>query len=276
MDTDLLKTFLEVCKTRHFGKAAENLFLTQSAVSARIKQLEDELGSKLFLRNKNNIQPTTAGEKLLIHAQSILTSWNRIKLDLAIEDNQKTMLVLAGVPSLWDSYINRWLKKFINNNEEVVISCESLNSEIINRRLMDGSIDIAFTYDPPQPPKLLSLKTIPVTYVMVSAMENLEVDNALADNYIYVDWGNAFAATHASLHADMPVPRVRLSMGLVARYLILQCGGSAYLPLTMIRRDLEEKKLFKVNGADTINREAYIVVNNDNDRITGLKTELGK
>ncbi len=39
MDTDLLKTFLEVSKTRHFGKAANNLFVTQAAVSARIKHL---------------------------------------------------------------------------------------------------------------------------------------------------------------------------------------------------------------------------------------------
>ncbi|MEX2517286.1 MAG: LysR family transcriptional regulator, partial [Gammaproteobacteria bacterium] len=44
MDVDLLKTFLEVQRTRHFGRAADNLFLTQSAISARIRQLEDELG----------------------------------------------------------------------------------------------------------------------------------------------------------------------------------------------------------------------------------------
>ncbi|MGB1090783.1 MAG: LysR family transcriptional regulator, partial [Oceanobacter sp.] len=37
MDTELLKTFLEVSRTRHFGRAAENLFLTQSAVSFRVR-----------------------------------------------------------------------------------------------------------------------------------------------------------------------------------------------------------------------------------------------
>ncbi len=44
MDIQLLKTFLEVKATRHFGRAAENLYLTQAAVSARIKQLETVLG----------------------------------------------------------------------------------------------------------------------------------------------------------------------------------------------------------------------------------------
>lgn len=56
MDTELLKTFLEVSRTRHFGRAAEALYLTQSAVSFRIRQLENQLGVNLFTRHRNNIR----------------------------------------------------------------------------------------------------------------------------------------------------------------------------------------------------------------------------
>ena len=63
MDTELLKTFLEVSRTRHFGRAAEALYLTQSAVSFRIRQLENQLGVNLFTRHRNNIRLTPAGEK---------------------------------------------------------------------------------------------------------------------------------------------------------------------------------------------------------------------
>ena len=69
MDTELLKTFLEVGHTRHFGKAAENLYLTPSAVSFRIKQLESLLGVELFSRHRNNIQITPAGERMLPYAE---------------------------------------------------------------------------------------------------------------------------------------------------------------------------------------------------------------
>lgn len=61
MDTELLKTFPEVSRTRHFGRAAEALYLTQSAVSFRIRQLENQLGVNLFTRHRNNIRLTTAG-----------------------------------------------------------------------------------------------------------------------------------------------------------------------------------------------------------------------
>ncbi|WP_240652765.1 LysR family transcriptional regulator [Rheinheimera riviphila] len=84
MDTELLKTFLEVQKTRHFGKAADNLYLTQSAVSFRIRQLEQSLGVTLFNRFRNNIQLTTAGEMLLPHAQAVLSAIASAKQQLAL------------------------------------------------------------------------------------------------------------------------------------------------------------------------------------------------
>ncbi|MDH5728398.1 MAG: LysR family transcriptional regulator, partial [Gammaproteobacteria bacterium] len=73
-DISLLKTFLELSRSRHFGKTAKNLFLTQSAVSARIKILEDTLGVRLVTRDRNNIQLTPAGMRFLPYAESVLTT----------------------------------------------------------------------------------------------------------------------------------------------------------------------------------------------------------
>lgn len=91
MDTELLKTFLEVQKTRHFGKAADNLYLTQSAVSFRIRQLEQSLGTNLFYRSRNNIQLTAAGEALLPHAIAVIQALNNARLQI----QQQTQLVAS-------------------------------------------------------------------------------------------------------------------------------------------------------------------------------------
>ena len=61
MNLELLKTFLEVERCRHFGRAAEELHLTQAAVSARIRQLEETLGVRLFERKRRDIQLTPPG-----------------------------------------------------------------------------------------------------------------------------------------------------------------------------------------------------------------------
>ncbi|MFC1681964.1 LysR family transcriptional regulator [Pseudomonadota bacterium] len=58
MDIETFRTLLEVNRTRHFGKAAEELFITQSAVSARIKKLEENLGVTLLDRSRRDIHPT--------------------------------------------------------------------------------------------------------------------------------------------------------------------------------------------------------------------------
>ena len=83
MDTELLKTFLEVSRTRHFGRAAESLYLTQSAVSFRIRQLENQLGVNLFTRHRNNIRLTAAGEKLLPYAETLMSTWQAARKEVA-------------------------------------------------------------------------------------------------------------------------------------------------------------------------------------------------
>ncbi|RLA48685.1 MAG: LysR family transcriptional regulator [Gammaproteobacteria bacterium] len=71
MDTQNLKAFLLVAETGSFSRAAEQLHLTQPAVSKRIAQLEQHLDSALFDRIGHNIRMTEAGQTLLPHAKAV-------------------------------------------------------------------------------------------------------------------------------------------------------------------------------------------------------------
>jgi DNA-binding transcriptional LysR family regulator len=89
MDTLLLKTFLEVTRTRHFAKAAENLHVAPSTVSNRIQQLEQSLGLNLLIRNHQQVIVTPAGERLIKHSRSILRAWDRAYEDVALSEQLK-------------------------------------------------------------------------------------------------------------------------------------------------------------------------------------------
>ncbi len=105
VDTELLKTFLEVSKTRHFGRAAESLYLTQSAVSFRIRQLETQLGTNLFTRHRNNIRLTLAGERLIIpYAESLMNTWLQAK-EIS-HASQHSELSIGATASLWGRLSN--------------------------------------------------------------------------------------------------------------------------------------------------------------------------
>jgi len=274
MDDELLKTFLELDKTRHFGQAAENLFITQSAVSARIRQLELEMGVKLFTRDRNNIRPTTAGEKLVRHAENILSTWNQIKTDIAIDGENKVPLAIGAISSLWDIYLNQWLIKFTEDNEDVVLTCQVLSSDSINQKIINNTLDFGFTYSPPQNDNVSILKTLPIKFIMVSSDKDQNAEEAVSKNYIYVDWGTSFSEAHNKHFINVPPPLMRIDIGRIAKSYIKRKSGSAYLPERMVKRDIENKRLFSVKNAPVIKRNAYIIFNDLNKRCDSLAKKI--
>lgn len=257
MDTQLLKTFLEIHRTRHFGQAAHNLHLSQSAVSARIRQLEEELGVSLFTRDRNNIQLTAAGQKLLRHAESITTAWNQVCQEMAMGENGPELLSVGAVPSLWDIALQDWVHWVYGQCPEVGLIAEAHDAETLLRKLHAGSIDIGFLFDAPQTPELLVAETIPVQLIMVSSRPGLSATQAVGGDYVMVDWGTSFAIAHARHFPDMATPRARVGLGRMARALLLACGGSAYLAEAMVREPLRNATLHRVEDAPVIERVAY-------------------
>ncbi|MFZ0469480.1 MAG: LysR family transcriptional regulator [Thiogranum sp.] len=259
MDTQLLKTFLEVYRTRHFGQAAGNLHLSQSAVSARIRLLEEDLGVSLFTRDRNNIQLTAAGQKLLRHAESITTAWTQARQELAMGENGPELLSVGAVPSLWDIALQDWVHWVYGECPEVGLIAEAHGAEMLVRQLLQGSIDLGFLFDAPQTPELMVAETIPVSLIMVSSEPGQTAAQAVRGNYVMVDWGTAFAIAHARHFPEMTTPRARVGLGRMAKALLLARGGAAYLAEAMVMKQLDGEQLFRVEGAPVIERIAYAV-----------------
>jgi DNA-binding transcriptional LysR family regulator len=259
MDTQLLKTFLEIHRTRHFGRAADNLYISQSAVSARIRLLEEELGVSLFTRDRNNIQLTVAGQKLLRYAESITTAWNRARQEMAMGEGGPEPLAVGAVPSLWDIALQEWVHWIYGDCPAVGLSAEAHGAETLLRKLLEGSIDLAFLFDAPQLPELMVAETIPVALILVSTRPGLDAPQALMEDYVMVDWGTSFGIAHARQFPDMPAPRARVGLGRIAKAMILACGGSAYLAEAMVSEELNDGSLFVVGDAPPIERIAYAV-----------------
>ncbi len=259
MDIELLKTFLEVYRTRHFGRASERMFLTQSAVSARIRLLEETLGVALFTRKRNDIQLTPAGARLLKHAETIVSGWERARQDTALEPEYTRSLAIGGVVDLWDILLQGWLRMVHQQMPELALSGEAHASEALLRRLLDGVLDLAFMFEPPQMPDLTVRQVATINLLLVSTRtDQLPVD-AITRDYVMVDWGSSFAQSHSRHFASMPAPAVRIGLGSIALRFILANGGAAYLAEPTVSAHLERGGLFAVAGAPQIERFAYAV-----------------
>jgi LysR family transcriptional regulator, flagellar master operon regulator len=277
LDTELLKTFIEVQRTRHFGKAAENLYLTQSAVSFRIRQLEQQLGVNLFSRYRNNIQLTTAGERLLPHAEAMLTALQRAKQDVAVSAEQAVQLSIAATANVWDAFL---LQGFISVQQalpELSWRAESMGKDQIARLVLERHLDVAILFDAPkidemQIDKLGDIKLLPVT-----TSDQPDAVSAMQNNYILVDWGTAFDIQHARFFPDLPPPLLRTGSARIALELMQQSGGSAYLPDTMVQSLLADNSLRLIKDLPVMTRELFAVSlpkSQQRSRISDIVTKL--
>jgi DNA-binding transcriptional LysR family regulator len=273
MDAGLLKAFLEVNRTRHFGRAANNLFISQSAISARIKQLEEELGQRLFTRDRNNIELTAAGMRFLKYAENILNTWNRARQEIAIADGVHTLLSIAAVPSIWDIFLEDWLAWTHKTNASTALNTDVMRSDTIMRNLLDGTIDLGFVFDPPKTPQLLVKELVPIQLIMVSSRPSVLSAKAISEDYILVDWGTSFTMFHARQYPDAPPPVLRAGIGRIALSFIQQCGGAAYLPEAMIEDQLG-RTLHRVEDAPVIYKEAYAVYSKSSNKLSVIDEVL--
>lgn len=259
MDIELLRTFLEVNKTRHFGKAAANLYVTQAAVSARIRQLEQTVGVALFTRGRNDIQLTPFGRKLIEHAETILRSWTQARQELVVEDEHKSALVTACVPGVWETLLEPWIARIRNEMPDLVLSAEICDTKTVVTRLLDNTADLGLMFEAPESGDLKSDRLATFRFVLTSNQAGLSAHEALNGHYLFVNWGDWFSAAHAKHFRESGTPVLRLDSGRPARALIVETGGSAYLPQAMVQRDLDECRLHLVTDAPVIERTVNAV-----------------
>jgi LysR family transcriptional regulator, flagellar master operon regulator len=265
VDIELLKTFLEVKNTRHFGQAAENLYLTQAAVSARIKQLEKILGTLLFTRYRNNLKLTVTGEKLIPHAESMLSAWDRTKQDISIRKEQKQVITLGSTNGLSEICFNPGLSAIHKNMNELALRADVCGQDALIKRLMDRTIDLGFMYDLPKLSELISQSIGVSELILVSSKENTTIDEAINENYVAVEWGMAFNIAYSRFFPNNAPPLLHTTLAKTALEFILTSGGSAYLPLKLIETNLTHT-LHIVDNAPVIQRPIYAAYHTNNNR----------
>ena len=257
MDVKVFRTFLELAKVRHFGRAAENLYLTQAAVSARIKQLENYFDAQLFTRDRNNIKLTSAGERLINYAEVMVTTLQQAKYDLSLDDGKALQLTLGGTPNIWDAYLQNCLSVVTDAFAGYGFMAEVMGREQLNRHLLERTLDMAFAFDPIKSDELQCKNVADMVLVLVSTREDT-LDTVFENRYVYVDWGSRFSSEHADRHPDAPAPFLRTSTARIALDFILEKGGSAYLPASVVEPFLATNQLYRVKGVEEWYRPVYL------------------
>jgi len=150
LDMTTLRLFAAVCETRSIARAAEQANIVGSAISKRLAQLEDTVGTPLLVRRRRGVEPTPAGESLLEHARTMLASAEQIERDMAAYAlgvrGQVRILATASVmaESLADD-VAAFLQ--VPAHHDIQVSMEERVSPDVIRGIKEGVASVGICWD---------------------------------------------------------------------------------------------------------------------------------
>jgi len=257
LDINAARTFLEIVKTGSFVRAAASLHITQTAVSARIRVLEDQLDRALFIRNKAGARLTAAGEQFLKYATTLVQVWERAHHEVAMPAGRENVLAVGAEHSLWNPLIRDWLIWMRNECADVAIRAHIGVAEDLIEQVQDGVVDLAVVYAPPQRPGIISELLLDEKLVAVSTQSGRR--DLLGEDYVYVDWGRHFGTSHHAVFPDARSPVLTVDHGPLAIKYMLAVGGAAYLRMGAARPYLESGRFHLVSGTPSFSYSVHAV-----------------
>lgn len=258
MNLEQLETFIEITETGNFNRAAENLNVTQSTVSARIRGLENHLGKSLFERSHAGVTLSAAGQQFRRYATGMMELWRQAKFEVKLPEGFSASIRLGSQVSLWDHLVLKWMPWMRTHAPKIAICVEADYSSSMLRMLSDGLLDISVMYSPRQMSGFTVEKLLDEELMLVSTKKNAPLPPNDPD-YVFVDWGEVFWTAHVEAFGNMPTPAVSAGLGPLGMRYVLENGGSGYFPIRAIRPYLNKGQLFTIENAPIIERPAYMI-----------------
>ena len=163
-----LKVFETAARVGSFSRAAQELHLSQPAVSAQIRELEGHAGLPLFERLGKRVFLTEAGRELLIHGRTILGQFDEAEEAMARLRGVEGGTLSVAVISAGDYFFPRLLAAFTRAHRGVRIELTVQNRDGLMRRLADNLSDLAVMVRPPEADDMVATAFAPHQYVIVA------------------------------------------------------------------------------------------------------------
>lgn len=150
MELRTLYYFTTLAREKNISRAAEKLFLTQPTLSRQLKQLEDYLGTELFIRGSRQIVLTEAGQLLLRRAEEILHIVEQTERDLFEGSDHITGRLMIGLleSAATHAIIPHVLQQLTATHPGITFEFYTGNTYIIQERIQNGLLDVGFLIDP--------------------------------------------------------------------------------------------------------------------------------
>ncbi len=256
MNIAAIETFLAVHRLGNLNRAAEELNVTQSAVTARLDALEASLGARLLNRSRKGATLTKAGYSFLEQADVITRSWDTARNKTAFPKGVTGLFSFVCDPALWDGVGRELIAEWRRAHPHTAFEIWCAGGRDALDWLGSSMSDAALTTAP------LNASDIHNRMVAEEHLHQVATTPRATmvwdPSYIFVDYGQAFRHWHGQTWPGDDTARLGFSNPAWALEHLLVHGGSAYLPQVLTQEGEEAGLLFPVEDAPKFSRAVFL------------------
>ena len=142
MDLDQLRYFVRVAERQNFTRAAEDLGISQPALSRSIQKLEEEFGQPVFERKTRSVSLTDAGTLLQARAQQVLSILEDTKAEIT-DDGQSGRVRVGAIPTVAPFFLPEVLRQFSREFPKATLIVQENTTDALLKSCTQGEIDLA-------------------------------------------------------------------------------------------------------------------------------------
>ncbi|WP_170362071.1 LysR family transcriptional regulator [Ruegeria arenilitoris] len=271
MQFKAIETFLCVAETGGFHAAARKLNVTQTAVSARIRLIEEETGKALFTRGAGGTSLTEFGQQFRPYAEQMLSLWSFASRELPAQTQNRIALRLGAQLSIWDPLLVDLAVQFEQRLGQLLLTLNYDHDLNMVDAVATHVLDAALTHETPNDPRVQSHELNPERLLLVKTPET---DDPV---FVNLELGEVYQDHVRSAVRQATGQTVFLGNCLMALRYVLRRGGTGYFPEYVIRDHLSAGQLTPVAGAIDLLLPLHLVTRRDSttsDDVLTCLTEL--
>lgn len=160
MDLRSLRYFVETVRLNSFTQAAESLHVTQSTISKMVRQLEQETGAQLLIRDGRKLALTDIGRVVYARGEDMLASMRRLAQEVHDTQTVERGQLTVGIPPMINLLFTPVLKAFRERHPQIALTLLEDTGQAIERKVANGEVEIGLTVLPADPALALQTATI--------------------------------------------------------------------------------------------------------------------
>lgn len=231
-----IDAFLTVCRKKTISKAAEELYISQSSLSTRLRTLEEELGYRLFLRQKGGreVELTAEGKQfygLAMQYQEIVRKMFDVK-------GEKTKLRVSSINSVGTYLLPPVYERFVRMYPDIPLEIQDMEVEMACRKILRGETDLAFTTESRESARIDAFPVLTEPMALVCSADSdypdvVEPQMLSVKNEVYIAWCPEYVQWHSTVFGADDVPKIRLEIMSQLRLFTAKKDSWAIVPVSV-------------------------------------------